>query len=137
MEESASLNEIEWNEQASHLLDEDEHTRYEAARAMARMGREVIERTLPWTEDSRPLMREMACFILGQVGHDLAEVTLELDHADDLGVLHEHRGAQQPGRLVDVRVRRVVAGQQVGDHVLGTRTYPERHGIALHHGSIR
>ncbi len=69
MKKSASLNEIEFKDLASRLLDEDEDKRYETARAMARMGRGVIERTLPWTEDSRPLMREMACFILGQVGY--------------------------------------------------------------------
>jgi HEAT repeat protein len=69
MEESASLNEIELNALASHLLDEDEHTRYEAARAIARMGSGVIDRTLQWTEDTRPLLRDMACFILGQVGY--------------------------------------------------------------------
>lgn len=53
----------------AHLLDDDEDARYDAARAIARMGLPVLDRALAWADDPRPRMREMACFILGQIGY--------------------------------------------------------------------
>jgi HEAT repeat protein len=50
------------------LLEEDETARYETARQIARRGREVIPRVIELTHDQRPRMREMAAYILGQVG---------------------------------------------------------------------
>lgn len=50
------------------LLDDDEDVRYDAARVIARLGRPVLDRALAWADDPRPRMREMACFILGQIG---------------------------------------------------------------------
>ena len=55
-------------EQTPLLLGEDEDARYDAARVIARMGRPVLDRALAWADDPRPRMREMACFILGQIG---------------------------------------------------------------------
>ncbi len=52
----------------ARLMDEDEDTRYDAARVIARLGRPALPRALAWADDPRPRMREMACFILGQIG---------------------------------------------------------------------
>jgi HEAT repeat protein len=52
---------------AAQLLDEDEERRDEAAFALHRLGRPALERALELARDPRPLAREMACFVLGQV----------------------------------------------------------------------
>lgn len=49
------------------LLDEDEERRYQAAYALQRLGRPALARALELVRDPRPRMREMACFVLGQV----------------------------------------------------------------------
>src|SRR5688500_425980 len=46
------------------LLDEDEHTRYEAARQMLREQPPAFDTLLAWASDARPRLREMACFCL-------------------------------------------------------------------------
>jgi hypothetical protein len=50
------------------LMDEDEDKRYDLALHLARGGQPVIPRVIELAEDARPRMREMACYILGQVG---------------------------------------------------------------------
>src|SRR5438093_3444432 len=50
------------------LLDEDSEARYETAREISRMGRPVLACVLELSTDPRPRMREMACYILGQIG---------------------------------------------------------------------
>jgi hypothetical protein len=58
------------------LMDEDEEMRYEAARQIAWKKRPPIERVLQWADNDCPLMREMACFILGCSGYtDASETT--------------------------------------------------------------
>jgi HEAT repeat protein len=56
-------------ELVEQLMDDDEHKRYEMARHIARGGQAVIPRAIELAEDARPRMREMACYILGQVGY--------------------------------------------------------------------
>lgn len=51
----------------AQLMDEDEDRRYEAAIALQRLGRPALERALELVRDPRVRMREMACFVLGQV----------------------------------------------------------------------
>jgi HEAT repeat protein len=51
------------------LLDDDEDRRYEVARDIAKAGQAVVPRALELAEDPRPRMRQMACYILGQVGY--------------------------------------------------------------------
>lgn len=51
------------------LMDEDEERRYELALRIARGEKAVIPRAIELAEDARPRMREMACYILGQVGY--------------------------------------------------------------------
>ena len=51
------------------LLDDDEHKRYDVAGDIAKGGQAVIPRAIELAEDARPRMREMACYILGQVGY--------------------------------------------------------------------
>src|SRR5438094_798747 len=50
------------------LLDDDEDARYEVARQIDRMGKPVLARVMALADDTRPRMREMACYILGQIG---------------------------------------------------------------------
>lgn len=50
------------------LLDVEEDQRYQAAYALQKLGRPALERALELARDPRPRMREMACFVLGQVG---------------------------------------------------------------------
>jgi HEAT repeat protein len=57
----------------SRLMDEDEEARYDVARQIARLGKPVISRTIELAEDPCPRMREMACYILGQVGYSSPE----------------------------------------------------------------
>jgi HEAT repeat protein len=52
----------------AQLMDDDENARYEAARDIAKGGPSVLPRAIELAEDPRPRMREMACYILGQVG---------------------------------------------------------------------
>jgi HEAT repeat protein len=51
------------------LLVEDEDERYEAAKAISRLGTAVFPIIEVWAVDSRRRIREMAAFILGQI-HD-------------------------------------------------------------------
>ena len=57
-----------FNALAARLLDEDEDVRFEAANEMLRMGEPVLLHALQWTNDPRPRMRAMACYLLGQIG---------------------------------------------------------------------
>src|SRR5437016_2103896 len=61
---SSRLEELE-----ARLMDEDEDTRYDAAREIALKERPPMECILAWAKDARPRMREMACFILGCRGY--------------------------------------------------------------------
>jgi HEAT repeats len=47
------------------ILEDDEDARYEAAGTLAVTYRPPFADVLAWTEDTRPRMREMACYILG------------------------------------------------------------------------
>src|SRR5436190_23061865 len=55
------------DELAGHLLDEDEETRYAAARELNQLGRPALERAVELAQDARPRLRELACYVLGQV----------------------------------------------------------------------
>lgn len=70
------FDEAKFNELAAHLMDEDEDARYDAARQIQGMGKAVLEPALAWAKDTRPRMREMACFILGQLGYFLEGASL-------------------------------------------------------------
>ncbi len=59
----------ELDELVEQLMDDDEDKRYDVARHIARGGQAVIPRAIELAEDARPRMREMACYILGQVGY--------------------------------------------------------------------
>lgn len=48
----------------AQLLEEDEEVRYQAARELTRLYPQSLEQVILWTQDSRPRMREMACYIL-------------------------------------------------------------------------
>ncbi len=49
------------------VLDDDEDARYDAAREFARLGREAIPQAAQWCADPSVRLREMGCYILGQV----------------------------------------------------------------------
>ena len=49
----------------AQMLEDDEDARYKAAGALARVYRPPFADVLAWAEDTRPRMREMACYILG------------------------------------------------------------------------
>jgi HEAT repeat protein len=70
------------------LLDDDKDKRYEVANDIAKGGREVIPRAIELAEDARPRMREMACYILGQVGYPDPDYPLLLiRHPDGIPTL--------------------------------------------------
>jgi hypothetical protein len=70
------------------LLDDDEDKRYEVARDIAKGGRAMIPRAIELAEDARPRMREMACYILGQVGYPDPECPgLLIRHPDGIPTL--------------------------------------------------
>lgn len=52
---------------AAGMLVEDEDARYEAARALARLGRPAVEAALELIASPDVLSRYMACYVLGQV----------------------------------------------------------------------
>lgn len=56
------------DELMAQLLDEDEGRRYEAAFALHKVGRPALHRALAAVADPNPLLREMGCCILGQLG---------------------------------------------------------------------
>ena len=74
-------------EQTPHLLAEDEDVRYDAALALARLGRLILPRAIAWADDPRPRMREMACCILGQMGERDREGHMVVRYRDGLPVL--------------------------------------------------
>jgi HEAT repeat protein len=51
------------------LLDDNQEARYEVAREIGSHGRWVMPRANTLADDPRPRMREMAAYILGQVGY--------------------------------------------------------------------
>jgi hypothetical protein len=59
----------------AQLMDEDEHRPYEVALDITKGGPAVIPRVIALADDPQPRMREMACYILGQLGHPDAEVS--------------------------------------------------------------
>ena len=59
----------ELDELIGRLIEEDETARYETALQIARLGRSVIPRVIELTHDYRARIREMAAYILGQVGY--------------------------------------------------------------------
>src|SRR4051794_22604115 len=52
----------------AQLLDEDEDRRYEAASALHKMGRPALHQALAAVTDPNPLLREMGCCVLAQLG---------------------------------------------------------------------
>jgi len=50
------------------LLDDDEDARYEVAKEVSRLGRPVLASIMELARNPHPLMREMACFMLREVG---------------------------------------------------------------------
>jgi HEAT repeat protein len=59
----------------AQLMDEDEHRSYEVALDIVKGGQAVIPRVIELADDPRPRMREMACYILGQLGDPDAEAS--------------------------------------------------------------
>lgn len=51
------------------LMDDDEHRRYDVALDVTKGGAAVVPRVIELADDVRPRMREMACYILGQLGY--------------------------------------------------------------------
>lgn len=51
----------------AQLTDADEERRYRAAYALQKIGRPVLPLTFKALSDPEPLLREMACFLLGQL----------------------------------------------------------------------
>ena len=50
------------------LLDEDEDTRFEVGCQIARLGRPVVPLLIELTREPNPMLRQMACFMLREVG---------------------------------------------------------------------
>src|SRR5688500_10914699 len=61
------LSERTLEEVVQRLADPDEHARYQAAYELHRRGRPALELALGLSAHEDPVLRSMACYVLGQI----------------------------------------------------------------------
>jgi hypothetical protein len=113
---------IKMTDLVDRLLVDDDNESYKAALEIARTDDEAIDCAVKWLTDSRPQLRKMACYILGEAGH--------LDPSDPLCFVRNPRGIVPLIAQFSTEADEVVRASAAG--ALGRHAHPSALPALLH-----